>query len=757
MQRQAAGVESMERSNYLYIALLATLISVVYWAAFSVNAYNTFHEYTDVAGFANGLYLDLHYSNIVGGIQYLVFDNHIAPDMLFFLPFYYIAPSPLTLLFLQDLILSLTGLMLFFIVRSLLKSESLALALCLAFLGSAGVYGMLVFDFHMEAMMIPLYLLIFYFFMKQNKLGFALASAGLLGLMEFAPFLGLSLGIGLAYYSFRYTYEKAPRRRRLIWSGSLMLASIMAFGLYSAAVNAAMYDYSHGMYQQTPLIFRATPQVSSAVSSLAGGNGFSQIAQFFGILPFVVLYGVVVAFLNFGLAIFFEPVLTAILALPWFGEAVLLGNVNFFTVFNQYYAYIFGGILVSVILGVMLANERRGFVPRRLERLFGEKYNHYVRKITLYSIILFGVAIFLLFPTFVYSKNVNSFSQDFLFQVNQSQQALYTQLNSMISRVPANAPLMAQYFIMPHVINRMYLEAIDNVTHYFQPAYIVMDFNLNISLNAFSAGQPQFIDNYINLEERNFTISVVNLSTGRIADRILGFVDPTDIAVSGNTLYAIQNATVLAADMSSDKLVGRAPLGAGYYPGIAVHDGIAYVTSQNSGSLLAVNISSGKSTVVAAGLQAPGGIYVSGNDAYVTDLADNALSVIDMPTGRVANTVPGFHVPLGVAVNGSTAYVANYNSTVSIVNLDSYNITGSIAVNGGASGIGISGNTAYVANPYADSLSVISLADNSVTGSIAGFDLPGEISVSGNRAFVTNYGYNYTYMANGTAYLFTRT
>ena len=756
MRRLPQCVELMEKSRYLYIALLATLISVAYWTAFSFNAYNTFHEYTDVAGFANGLYLDIHYAGSVWGPQYIVFDNHLAPDMMFFLPFYYVAPSPVTLLFLQNLILSLTGLMLFFIVKDMFKNERLALAFCLAFLGSAGIYGMLVFDFHTEALMIPLYLIMFYTFMKQNKLGFALASVGFLGIMEFAPFLSLSLGVGLAYFSFRYTDDKALRKRRLIWSGSLILASLIAFALYGIAVGAVISDYSHGMYQTTPQVFRATSQVSMSVSALFGGSGLSQLSQFFSLLPIMIIYGAIVAFLNFGFAIFYEPVITAILALPWFGEAVLLGNANFFMVFDQYYAYILGGILVSVIIGMTLVNERKGFVPRHLEKRFGEKYHKYTHRITLYSLMFFGVTTFLLFPMFVYSKNVNSFSQDFLFQVNQSQQQLYSQLNYMISEIPANAPLMAQFFIMPHVVNREYLEPIGNVTYYFKPKYIISDFNLNISLNAYAAGQPQFLNYYLNQLSRNYTISVVDLASGVIAGSILGFAGPESIDVSGNTLYVVENGTLMAANLEAGRVIGRITLGQDYYPGIAVYDGTAYVTDPSANSVLAANISEGRVAQVAGGLSSPIGIAVSGGDAYVDNLASNSVSVINLSNGSITGTMHGFYWPGGIAVHGGKAYVTNYNSTVSVVNLSTGAITRTIAVGTGAAGIAISGGNAYVVNTYSDTVSVVSLANNSVTGKISGFSFPEDISISGTSAYVTNYGYNYTYNANGTAYLFTR-
>ena len=109
----------------LALAIVFTAASAAYWFMFSINSYNTFHEYEDLGGFVYDMYYHLHYPGIVGGLQYLVFGNHIAPDLLMMLPAYAVFQSPLTLVFIQALVLSITGFVLFFVARNLLKEPGI--------------------------------------------------------------------------------------------------------------------------------------------------------------------------------------------------------------------------------------------------------------------------------------------------------------------------------------------------------------------------------------------------------------------------------------------------------------------------------------------------------------------------------------------------------------------------------------------------------------------------------------------------------
>ena len=150
------------RNKFFYLALSAVLISIIYWSCYSLNAYHTYQEYGDVGLSAYDMYYHIHYASILNGFQYLVFANHISPDQLFILPIFALFPSVPTLLFIQAIVISLTGLVIFFVSRTIIKNEKISLLLCLAFLINPGTFGILLFDYHAEMLLPILFMLMFY-------------------------------------------------------------------------------------------------------------------------------------------------------------------------------------------------------------------------------------------------------------------------------------------------------------------------------------------------------------------------------------------------------------------------------------------------------------------------------------------------------------------------------------------------------------------------------------------------------------------
>ena len=117
MPKGSGGNAKGKFDVWLVLAGLLTVANFTYWCLYSLNAYNTFHEFGDLGAFAYDMYYHLHYPNIVWGLQYLIFGNHIAPDLILVLPMYAIFQSALTLLFIQAAVLSVTGLVLFVVAR----------------------------------------------------------------------------------------------------------------------------------------------------------------------------------------------------------------------------------------------------------------------------------------------------------------------------------------------------------------------------------------------------------------------------------------------------------------------------------------------------------------------------------------------------------------------------------------------------------------------------------------------------------------
>jgi YVTN family beta-propeller protein len=129
-----------------------------------------------------------------------------------------------------------------------------------------------------------------------------------------------------------------------------------------------------------------------------------------------------------------------------------------------------------------------------------------------------------------------------------------------------------------------------------------------------------------------------------------------------------------------------------------------------------------------------------GTTAYVTNVSSDTVSVIDVASGAVTGTIAVGDGPWGVAVTpaGTLAYVTNtLADTVSVIDVASGTVTGTIAVGDGPYGVAFrpDGTTAYVANTLADTVSVITRSGKRVfiggAGQDQGFNPPFGVTRAG--------------------------
>jgi uncharacterized membrane protein len=497
---------------FLILAIAATLSSIAYWTAYSYNAYGTFHEYADVGLSAYNMYYYIHYPGNVSGLQWLIFSNHISiVQLLIALPIFYLGQSVMTLLVMQAILLSASGLLLFFIARDLLNSSALGLLFCLALLLNPGMHGMLIFDYHAEDFILPLYLMVFYFFMKARTYPFALSSTLLLGTIEEAPVLSIALGLGLLVYVSIVT-RRNPRslpNPQLMkkMALSLIVASIIVLGAYYLIIGSMVSSYK-STYTSLPPQLQAYPylqqQINGTTSYSLGGSD-NRIVP--GWLPAYVVYGLAVALLGFGLTALLDPVSLLIFASPWLAAGLLLKNYLFFYIFDQYFSYVLGGCIAAAILGWIALQNGKGMLPKALRALGGDGRVKPAGGWAVTAMVAIVIALLLLSPFFVLSRSTNSLSQDFLFQVSPQQRIYYGQLDSMISLIPGNAPLLAQNFMMAHLFNREYFEQLEPGAGFFVPQYVLVDFNYNASGGAFLNDQQGVFNSLIS---SNYTLYASN-------------------------------------------------------------------------------------------------------------------------------------------------------------------------------------------------------------------------------------------------------
>ena len=511
---------SLFKSKYFIASVIATVISIFYWSVFSLNAYNTYHEYSDLGLFAFDMYYHINFASAVHGLQYFVFANHIAIDQLLILPIFAVFTSALSLLIIQTLVVSATGLVIFLVSRDIIKNEKISLLLCLAFLINPGTFGILIFDYHAEMMIPLLFILTFYFYFKKRIYPFVGSLLLLLGTMEIAPFIALAFAVTMAIYAIVRENDATTRRLWLKYSLIAIVVSVAVLIIYGYIINSLSNAYVAGQYPDLPSSLQVLNTVSGQFASVGAGLKLHPMPS--GYMPMLayVAFALLIVFVSFGLGGLFDPIFAVLFVSPWIFELFVIGNSAFIFPWYQYFGFSLGGSAVIAILSLKNIDRKASENNFRFSFL---EYGHKVGKYIIISIPIFMVALLLLWPYFVYSINVYNFQQAFLFYTNQSARSQIQQLNSMIALLPENASVMAPFFTMPHLFNRKYLELIpsgpegynilrlgSNSSTYmgdkygfaqlmwFYPQYILSDFNPQISESAVSGYQVQ---NYQNMTD----------------------------------------------------------------------------------------------------------------------------------------------------------------------------------------------------------------------------------------------------------------
>ena len=149
--------------------------------------------------------------------------------------------------------------------------------------------------------------------------------------------------------------------------------------------------------------------------------------------------------------------------------------------------------------------------------------------------------------------------------------------------------------------------------------------------------------------------------------------------------------------------------------------------------------------------------------AYVTNSNSSTVSIIDTHTNQVSGIIYGFDGPSGMVIDPdrNIGYVNNYGGpegvgsgngrTISIVNLNTNIIIGTIEVDQGPVALAIAPNREFLyvinyvdGNPGTGTMNIIQTDINQVVGTIRGFFGPFGIAVTpnGKYAYITNFGSN---------------
>jgi uncharacterized membrane protein len=502
----------------LLIMLVATLSSFIFWTLFTTRMYNSYSNsgFFDLGQYTSSFTYMVHYPSIVHGLQYFVISTHVAFDQLLLLPFFYLFPYPATLLVIQALVVSLTGLLAFLVAKDLLGNPKMALALGLAVLLTPGLQGLFVFDYHAEMLIVPFLILTFYFYMKRRTVPFAISLVLLLATIDTVVFIVASLGVGFLYYEMRYCgKDKASNHRRKL-ALVMITAALVALLLYVAYANMLESSYASGAYGGLPPYLRILPLDKLAVSTAMSTQNRISLSQFpifssatannsyLSFSAFGILFGILI----FGVAMFADPILTILIISPWLGELILLrrflyGSINF-----QYFSYVIGGSFAAAVLGIMLMQNGKGLIRfTKLRRRI--KLDPLVVKSILF--ISFFAIILGLLIRFTSPQVASTF-----FGSNPLSQGCDSGINYLIATLPKNSVIMTESPISPHISTFKYPEVFGSGWYNRTPDYVIADFNTTclpmLNMISYSYEYANFTNykntNSLILYERNGSASV---------------------------------------------------------------------------------------------------------------------------------------------------------------------------------------------------------------------------------------------------------
>ncbi len=452
------GITLGPDERYLYAAIALTLINIVYWTIVQFNAYNSFHLTVETALSTFSLYYLAHFPSLIHGFQFLVIATHIAPDQLLVLPLFYLFPSALTLMILKVLVVSLSGLLSFFIARDMTKSPKFSLALLFAYFINPGTINILFNEYHVDLFLIPFYLLTFYFCMKLEKKWFYVSLFLLLGVFESGLSIVACLGLGIVAYEHLYDKDPAVKAERMRLGLTIVACTVIALLFYNFA-----YYQVQGTSSATfpPMLalppYPFVPLFNSASYNYTIGNfSASNVASY-------AVYAAGVMAIGFGMITALVPVVLLIFSGPWLGGVFILHNSLFLYAWRN--SYVLPGALMCAILGYGALMRIRPKFPAS-------------EAVAALAILAF----LLLVPPLLTQPQIVPNQEMFLSQFNQSELQNYHQFSSIAELVPDNASLMTQMNLLPYFTNRQRIETTENSTYYFQPEYILWDGNLSYGL-----------------------------------------------------------------------------------------------------------------------------------------------------------------------------------------------------------------------------------------------------------------------------------
>lgn len=180
--------------------ILAGLICAVFFFVYTSHSLHRHDSYNSHA-FDLGIYTQITYLYSQAELPYstlkhmILLADHFGPILAILSPIYRLFPNPITLLILQSLFVSLSGLPIYLIACDKLKKPLISSLITIAYLSSPGIFSAVYFDFHLATIsVLPLSLILLTWHFQKWRLYWLTLILSLL-FKEDIPIFILGLGI----------------------------------------------------------------------------------------------------------------------------------------------------------------------------------------------------------------------------------------------------------------------------------------------------------------------------------------------------------------------------------------------------------------------------------------------------------------------------------------------------------------------------------------------------------------------------------
>jgi uncharacterized membrane protein len=418
------NVKSWVRSeSFLFLSIALTYIIIISGLAI-ISHYSFYTNAWDLGIYAQALYGTLNYRKplyytveAIGNPSRSLFGIHFSPFLFLLLPIYAIYQSPITLLLLRPIAVSLGLIPLHRILRENgIANREFLIFFTIIYL----IYPPMlvpVSNFDILAFLPALFLFALYYLRRKNYVQAYIFILLALTINEFVSLIVITAAIYVLLLDWRGTLEDLKLKRinrRIIFSIVLLFTGVLWFLLSSAVITyfnpaALNTKWEWGDLGSSPweIIFNVltNPIKVLKASFNDGQRKFLYVAALLGPLAFTSLL---------------EPA-ALIMALPWLAASLLSINPLYYSIETQYPAFVSPFIFLSAIDGI--------------KRLMN--FNVIKRILIMMAVVLFLSV--LLIPSSVHLK------------FNESNDAIWLALNE----IPSDATLSVMPEIYPHVCNRL--------------------------------------------------------------------------------------------------------------------------------------------------------------------------------------------------------------------------------------------------------------------------------------------------------------